>query len=124
MPSRAPCSHGYSVRRLSPAELVLASDLTLLECDRVLVRAVALREIDEAAAADRRANLNEAATHWHVMRLTADIIDRARLPFPLEPLRTLDALHLASALAARSSVAGLELLSLDDRIRRAGEQLG
>src|SRR5215510_11628055 len=105
MPSRAPCSDGYSVRRLhrvrdvlSRAELVLASDLTLLECDRVLVRAVALREIDEAAAADRRANLNEAATHWHVMRLTADIIDRARLPFPLEPLRTLDALHLASAL--------------------------
>jgi len=30
---------------LSKAEFVLASDLTLLECDRVLIRAVALGEV-------------------------------------------------------------------------------
>lgn len=109
---------------LSRAELVIASDLTLLECDRVLIRAVALAEINEAAAADRRAHLNEAAVHWHLMRLGVDAVERARSRFPAEPIRTLDALHLASALSARSSVAGVELLSLDDRIRRAGEQLG
>ena len=109
---------------LSKAELVLSSDLTLLECDRVLIRAVALEEIEEAKAADRRAHLNEAAAHWHVLRLSVDIVSRARQPFPAEPIRTLDALHLAAALAARSGVAGVELLSLDDRIRRAGEQLG
>jgi predicted nucleic acid-binding protein len=109
---------------LSKAELVIASDLTLLECDRVLIRAVALGEIDEAAAADRRAHLNLAATHWHVLRVSADIVDRARQPFPAEPIRTLDAIHLASALAARSGVAGVELLSLDDRVRRVGAQLG
>ena len=33
---------------LSRAELVVASDLTLLECDRVLIRAVALGEIEES----------------------------------------------------------------------------
>ena len=109
---------------LSSAELVVASDLTLLECDRVLIRAVALGEIEEAAAADRRSHLNAAAAHWHLLRLSADIVDRARQPFPAEPIRTLDAIHLASALAARSGVAGVELLSLDDRIRLAGEQLG
>jgi predicted nucleic acid-binding protein len=109
---------------LGKAELVFASDLTLLECDRVLIRAVAVGEIEEAAAADRRAHLNSAAAHWHVLRLSTDIVDRARLPFPAEPIRTLDAIHLASALAARSVVAGVELLSLDDRVRRAGEQLG
>jgi predicted nucleic acid-binding protein len=109
---------------LSRAELVIASDLTLLECDRVLIRAVALGEIDEVAAADRRAHLNAAAARWHVLRLSVEIIDRARQSFPAEPIRTLDAIHLASALAARSGVAGVELLSLDARIRRAGEQLG
>ena len=109
---------------LGKAELVFASDLTVLECDRVLIRAVALAEIDEAAAADRRARLNQAAAHWQVLRLTADIVDRARRPFPAEPIRTLDAIHLASALAARSAVGAVELLSLDDRVRRAGEQLG
>ena len=109
---------------LGNAELVIASDLTLLECDRVLIRAVALGEIEEAVAADRRAHLNAAAAHWHVLRLSSDIVDRARHPFPAEPIRTLDAIQLASALTARSGVAGVELLSLDDRVRRAGEQLG
>src|SRR5215217_6878089 len=102
---------------LGKAELVIASDLTLLECDRVLIRAVALGEVDEAGAADRRAHLNAAAAHWHMLRVSAEIVERARQPFPAEPIRTLDAIHLASALAARAGVAGVELLTLDDRVR-------
>jgi hypothetical protein len=116
---------GSAVREaLRHAELVMASDLVLIECDRVLIRAVLLREIDEATAADRRAVLNGAAAHWYVCRLSAEIAERARRPFPGEPVRTLDAIHLASALAVRSIVPSVELLSLDDRIRRAGGQLG
>ena len=116
---------GHSVRAvLQHAELVMASDLTLVECDRVLIRAVATAEIDEAAAADRRAHLNAAASHWHLWRVSPDIVERARHPFPAEPIRTLDAIHLASALAVRSAVAGVDLLSLDERIRRAAKELG
>jgi len=116
---------GRRVREvLRRAELVMASDLALLECDRVLIRAVTLREIDEATAADRRAHLNAAVAHWHLWRVSPDIVERARRPFPAEPVRTLDAIHLASALAVRSAVPRIELLSLDNRIRRAGEQLG
>ena len=103
---------------------MFASDFVLIECDRVLIRAVTLREIDEATAANRRAYLNAAAAHWHMYRLSLDIVERARRAFPVEPVRTLDAIHLASALAVRSTIHGVELLSLDDRIRRAGEQLG
>jgi predicted nucleic acid-binding protein len=109
---------------LAQAELVVASDLTLIECDRVLIRSVALAGIDEAAAADRRAFLGAAASGWQLWRVTPEIVQRARRPFPVEPVRTLDAIHLASALAARSAIPGVELLSLDDRIRRAGKQLG
>jgi len=116
---------GDAVREvLQHAELVMASDLTLVECDRVLIRAVTMEEIDEAAAADRRAHLNAAASHWHLWRVSLDVVERARHPFPAEPIRTLDAVHLASALAVRSVVPGVELLSLDDRIRRAAKQLG
>jgi predicted nucleic acid-binding protein len=115
----------YRVREvLRRAALVAASDLVLLECDRVLIRAVALGEIDEVTAADRRVLLNAAAAHWHLWRVSSEIVDRARRPFPVEPVRTLDAIHLASALAARSAVPGIELLSLDDRIRQSGKQLG
>jgi len=109
---------------LQESESVTASDLTLVECDRALIRAVTLGEIDEASAADRRARLNVAAARWRLWRVDPEIIQRARKAFPVEPIRTLDALHLASALQARAMSPGLELLSLDDRIRRVGKQLG
>lgn len=116
---------GHHVRAvLRKAALVTASDLVVLESNRVLIRAVTLGEIDEATAADRLELLNAAAAHWHVWRISPEIVDRARRPFPAEPVRTLDAIHLASALAIRSAVPGIELLSLDDRIRQSGRQLG
>jgi predicted nucleic acid-binding protein len=109
---------------LAGAQLVLSSELTLLECDRALVRAVATERIHEAAAADRHAFLMAAAAHWHILRLDTGMVDRARRPFPAEPIRTLDALHLASALVARTAVPGLALLSLDERLRASAQGLG
>ena len=109
---------------LGAADIIISSDLTLIECDRVLIRATALGDLTEAQAADRRAHLNGAAVGWQIMRVGQEIVERARRPFPGEPIRTLDAVHLASALVARQAIAGLELLSLDDRIRSSGRQLG
>ena len=43
---------------LSRADAVVASDLTLIECDRVLIRATTLGDLSEADAADRRAYLS------------------------------------------------------------------
>lgn len=111
-------------RLLGEAKVVVASDLTLIECDRVLLRAVALGELTEADAADRRAHLIAAAARWQVLRIAGEIVDRARQPFPGAPVRTLDAIHLASLLVARSAVAGLRLLSLDERMRQAAKGLG
>jgi hypothetical protein len=113
------------VRRfLTGADAIVASDLTLIECDRVLLRAAALGELTEAEAADRRAHLATASGHWHLLRIAAEVVDRARQSFPGEPIRTLDAIHLASALVARGAVAELRLLSLDGRVRRAAARLG
>ena len=74
--------------------------------------------------ADRRAALNRAAAHWHLLRLGGEVLERARRPFPEEPIRTLDALHLASALVARAAVPGLSMLSLDQRVRASALALG
>jgi uncharacterized protein len=116
---------GQAVReRLAQSATVVASDLTLIECDRVLIRAAALGELTEAEAADRRGHLTRAAAHWHVLRIGGEIVDRARQPFPGGPIRTLDAIHLASALVARAAAPGLALLGLDHRIRTAAHELG
>jgi len=116
---------GEAVREvLAAADSVIASDLTLVECDRTILRAQAAGRISEAQAADRRGLLIATAAHWHLLRLDAEVIERARRPFPSEPIRTLDALHLASALAARSAIPGLVMLCLDERMRTAGRELG
>jgi predicted nucleic acid-binding protein len=118
-------SSAAAVRQLLGAsEIIIASDLTLIECDRVLLRAVVLKELTEAEAADRRAHLASAATHWQILRIAPEIVDRARRPYPGEPIRTLDAIHLASLLVGRSVVQGLALLSLDDRVRQSARGLG
>ncbi len=88
------------------------------------MRAAALKELTEAEVADRRAHLASAASHWQLLRIAPEIVDRARRPFPGEPIRTLDAIHLASLLAGRSAVRGLALLSLDERVRQAAKGLG
>jgi len=111
-------------RLLGEAEVTIASDLTLIECDRVLLRAVALKGLTEAEAADRRALLIAVSAHWQVLRMAAEIVDRARQPFPSDSIRTLDAIHLASLLVARSAVVGLGLLSLDARVRQAARRSG
>lgn len=117
--------HSADVRaELAAADRVVASELTLVECDRVLHRATALGELREAAASERRSILAAAAAHWDLMKLDAEVIERARRPFPADPIRTLDALHIASALLAHYALPDLELLTLDHRIRRVAQELG
>jgi len=116
---------GDAVRDLlGKGEVIFASDLTLVECERVLIRAAATGTLPEADAARRRARLTSAAAHWNLLKLDDETVERARRPFPHEPIRTLDALHVASALVVRSAVGSLALLSLDERVRSNGERLG
>jgi len=109
---------------LTGAESIFTSVLTLVECERALIRARMLEEAPEAELADRRRILAKASAHWHRIPLHDEILERGKRPFPLEPVRTLDAIHLASALVARSAVPDVTLLTLDRRIREAGLGLG
>jgi len=115
---------GISRDTLAGAELIFTSDLTMIECDRVIIRATTLGLLTEAVAADRRAMLRQLAEHWIVFHVDEEIVERARHPFPKEPIRSLDAIHLATAIAARAAVPGVALLSLDERIRSAARELG
>jgi predicted nucleic acid-binding protein len=109
---------------LAGAGEVAASDLTLLESERALVRLEALGITPESQTFERRAVLTAAAAAWNRVRVTDDVIERARRPFPHEPLRSLDALHLSSALLAREGLPNLRVLSLDNRVRRNARALG
>ena len=81
-------------------------------------------DLSEADAAGRRAIWSRATAHWILFRLEGEMIERARRPFPIEPIRSLDALQLATALLVRSLVPDLRLLTLDRRVRDNGTALG
>jgi hypothetical protein len=80
--------------------------------------------MSETEAIDFLCELDTKASNWGIQRIAPDIVQRARKPFPFEPIRSLDAIHLASALAACATLPDVEVLSLDNRIRNVAQQLG
>ena len=75
-------------------------------------------------AQEVRSRLEAATTSWNVLRTGAVIMNRARRPFPHEPLRALDALHLATALRIAEFQPDLQVLTFDRRIRSNAAALG
>jgi hypothetical protein len=80
--------------------------------------------IREEHAARLRVILTRVVLHWRLMPISREIVNRARQPFPGEPIRSLDAIHLASALLVAGSLPDFALLSLDRRVRATGARLG
>lgn len=109
---------------LQDASKVVCSRLTLIECRRVVRRGVSDHRIREVEATELSTVLGEAAARWATLEIYRDVAERAEGSFPVEPIRTLDAIHLASALTLRHSLPDLVLLSTDTRVRANGEALG
>jgi uncharacterized protein with PIN domain len=111
-------SAGRAVHRLlAEAERVVASRLTPIECARALARGAALGELDPSGAGAAGRMLDRVARSWALMEMTGPALNSARQRFPVEPVRTLDALHLGAALEFERELGGLTLVSLDARIR-------
>lgn len=109
---------------LADADQIIASVITPLECARTLHRGRHSGRVPAAVADQARLLLRTLQAGWTVLGLTDEIVDRALGPFPVEPVRTLDALHLATADVARQSLGALTVLSLDERVRRNAAAIG
>jgi predicted nucleic acid-binding protein len=116
---------GEAIRSaLAAAEKVASSRLTLIETLRVVRRAERDGRITAAEGADLRALFAQAASTWAILEISEEVARRAEDDFPSEPLRTLDAIHLASALFFRQSIADLAVLTADERLRSNAALLG
>ena len=106
-----------AMHELGAAASIVTSSLTSVECARGLARARALGRItagDELAALRM---FDEAEASWDVYDLSERVVTRARASFPAEPIRTLDALHLATAQVFHQELGDVSVLSFDQRIR-------
>jgi len=106
------------------ADLIVTSSLTFAEADRVLVRSESSRLLRPAETQRLRGMVRRARKGWMTMAVTEDVLARAGKPFPVEPVRTPDAIHLASALAFVEALPDLTLLSFDERLCANGAALG
>lgn len=103
--------------QLAAADAIHTSDLTLIESDRTFRRAALTGRLSAAESSRLHAIIDTASAHWTLHGMDAEIVHRSRRSFPLEPIRALDAIHLATALAVRSLSPDVCVLSFDDRIR-------
>jgi uncharacterized protein len=112
------------VDELANADQVVTSALTVVECSRVLARARETRRVKPAEELAALRLLDEASASWHVLDISERVAERACGAFPQEPVRTLDAIHLATAQLFAEALGALRVLSLDDRIRDNARALG
>ena len=102
----------------------VCSILTILETQRALVRAERERPSRGRQLGLLRRQLAEASADWNVLEITPEVCVRAGEPFPVEPVRTLDAIHLATALHFARAFPSLSVLTFDERIVVNLELLG
>jgi hypothetical protein len=101
-----------------------ATVVTTLEAERALVRAESSGLLREGDAQRLRGLFRRIREPWIAMRIEGDVLTRAARPFPVEPVRTLDALHLATALAFAEAFSDLRVVTLDKRIADNAVALG
>jgi len=101
----------------------LSSQLVRLECLRTIDRARIRLGLDDANIADRRAAVLDVVEGFDLMPIDTAVLDRASNPFPTT-LGTLDAIHLASALQARTQIPDLHLATHNTDLATAARALG
>jgi predicted nucleic acid-binding protein len=109
---------------LHSADRVVASRLTLAEARRVLARFEAGGMLQPKVAVVARAELAAESSRWDLLEVAEPIWFRVEQRFPLEPVRVLDAIHLASALQVQAAIGELAMLSLDERVLANWRALG
>ena len=102
----------------------ITSALTFAEATRALVRA---RVAQRLTPADERAGLRWLQAfrrRCDVVAITDAVLARAGRPFPVEPIRTLDALHLATAELLGEPPQLVTIVTRDSRVIDNARALG
>lgn len=99
------------------------SELCRVECYRVLDRLRLAHALDDDEVAERREGVDSLLEGFDIVTLDRRILRRAAEPMPTT-LGTLDAIHVATALALRRGASSLAVTTHDDAMRTAARALG
>ena len=117
--------HDTDVMKRLPAGIRrVTSALTLSEAGRAIIRA---RTTGRLTAEDEKAAVRALRTferRCFVLDVNQAVLDRVRRPFPVEPIRTLDAIHLATAELLGEPPQLVTIVTRDERVRANARALG
>ena len=89
-------SDGSARRAIRAGGRIVTSALTLTEAHRAVVRARATGRMSPEQESRALHGLRTFARRSDLLAITDQVLERAARPFPVEPVRTLDAIHLSS----------------------------
>ena len=113
-----------AVASLRADGLRVTSALTFAEARRTLRRAVVSQRIDAETERQALLVLDTFRERCDVLDVTDDILKRCGLPFPVEPVRTLDAIHLASSASLCEVPQFITVVTRDERVAANARALG
>lgn len=109
---------------LSKAKYIVTSQLTVLEIHRAFSRLMKSGLLTKLQVNELTERFNEAKNSWGLRSITESILKRAGETFEVEPIRSLDAIHLATALEFQAHIPDIKILSFDNRILENAQSYG
>lgn len=112
------------VKKVSLGTQQVTSALTLAEAGRAIIRA---RVTGRLTAEEEQAAVRALRTferRCFILDVDRAVLERVRRPFPVEPIRTLDAVHLATVDLLGEPPPLVTIVTRDGRVRENAEALG
>lgn len=102
----------------------VTSALTIAETARAILRARATARLTTGEEQAAVGALRRFELRCYVVGVTDAVLARVRRPFPIEPIRTLDAVHLATTEMIDEPPQLVVVVTRDVRVRENAEALG
>jgi predicted nucleic acid-binding protein len=102
----------------------VTSSLTMAETARAIVRARAQGDLVAEEELAALGWLQEFAEHCDLLDVTHEVLERAGRPFPVEPIRTLDAIHLGTVELLGETPQRVTIITRDRRVRDNARAMG
>ena len=102
----------------------VASALTFAEATRAILRARLTRRITQAEEREGLRALRALEHRCTIIAVSEAVLARAGRPFPIEPIRTLDAIHLATIELMGETPQLVTVVTRDKRVASNARALG
>jgi predicted nucleic acid-binding protein len=102
----------------------VTSAVTFAEAQRALVRARVAGRINAKAETALSDHLESRSARFEIFAVTEGVLTRAGRPFPVEPVRTLDAIHLATLELLGEPPQLVRVVTRDERVAANARALG